>query len=244
MRSFLRVWCAVGTTLLAAPLAGCTADTPPGKTGDLGNGVFSDVCDSDNDPVCDASEVGALLNMPPEVAVEARFSVEYTASPFGDDSGGSVTIEPASDELLTHTEAFGKSFKGIRPGVCAILARRGEQVVDFVHVAIDVVDHVRVDRVNDNGDEPVAGIEALDLVLDGDAALRAYAANDADTPLGGAQGVEWSSSDEAVVDFDSGTGDNEATVRGVGPGTATIVVEIGGVATEIAVTVGAAGGGQ
>lgn len=240
MRSFLRVGCAVGATLLAGTLAGCTASSPPGQTGDLGNGVFSYVCDSDNDPVCDASDVGALLNMPPEVAVSARFSVQYTPSPFGDDSGGSTTIETASDSLLTQTEAFGKSFKGIRPGLCAILARRGDKVVDFVHVRIDAVDHVRVDREGSEDASPVEGVEVLELEVGEDAALRAYGANIDDTPLGGAQASKWTSSDEAVVDFETTTTDNQVNARAIGAGTATITVEIAEKVREISVTVGGA----
>jgi hypothetical protein len=231
----------VGATLLAGPLAGCTGTSPPGQTGDLGNGVFSYVCDSGSDPVCDDADVGALLGMPAQVAVGARFSLQYTPSPFGDDSGGSSTVEPASDALLTQTEAFGKSFKGIRPGLCAILARRGETVLDFVHVRIEPTDHVRVDRVNSNGDVPLAGIDELDLELGQDAALRAYGTNEADTPLGGAQAASWSSSDEAVVDFDTLTDDNEVTVRAMGVGTATLTVEIGDQVAEIPVTVGGEG---
>lgn len=71
MRCFLRVRCAVGATLLAGLLAGCTGVSPPGRTGDLGNGVFSYVCDSGSDPVCSEQTVGDLLTMPAAVAVGA-----------------------------------------------------------------------------------------------------------------------------------------------------------------------------
>jgi hypothetical protein len=240
MRSFLRVGCAVGATLLAGPLAGCTGVSPPGRTGDLGNGVFSYVCDSDADPVCSEQTVGDLLSMPSGVAVGGRFSLQYTPSPFGDDSGGSTLVEPASTALLIQTEAFSSSFEAVKPGVGAILARRGDVVVDFVHLRIEVPEGVRVDRLvlGDDAQPTAEAIEELDMELGTTALLRGYAVDEAGTALGGAQAAGWSSSNEEVVEFESTTDGVQTAVRAAGVGTATLSVSIGDEVAEIEVTVG------
>ncbi|MEJ7733912.1 MAG: Ig-like domain-containing protein [Polyangiaceae bacterium] len=230
----------MGATLLAGLLAGCTGVSPPGRTGDLGNGVFSYVCDSGSDPVCSEQTVGDLLTMPAAVAVGGRFSLQYTSSPFGDDTGGATLVEPASSALLIQTEAFSSSFEGIKPGVGAILARRGDLVVDFVHLRIEAPDAVRVDRVLPGEDvEPTAAsIHELEVEMGSTTLLRGYAVDEAGTALGGAQAVAWTSSNEEVVDFDGGTGGIEAVVRATGAGTATVSVTVGDRVAEVEVTVG------
>jgi hypothetical protein len=230
----------VGATLLAGPLAGCTGVSPPGQTGDLGNGVFSYVCDSGSDPVCSEQTVGDLLTVPAAVAVGARFSLQYTPSPFGDDSGGSTLVEPASTALFIQTEAFSSSFEGIKPGLGAILARRGDLVVDFVHLEIRTPDGVQVDRVTlgDNAEPTAAPIHEIDLEMGLTTLLRGYSVDEAGTALGGAQPVAWISSNEDVVDFVGGADGIEAVIRGAGVGTATVSATIGERVAEVEVTVG------
>ena len=240
MRSFLRAGCAVGATLLAGPLAGCTGISPPGSTGEIRNGVFSYVCDSGNDPVCSKQTVGDLLEMPAAVAVGGRFSLQFTSLPFGNDTGGSTLVEPASSSLLIQTEAFSSSFQAIKPGVGAILARRGELVVDFVHLEIEVPAAVRVDRfvVGDDIEPTAQSISELDLQMGSTSLLRGYAVDEAGTALGGAQAVAWTSSNEDVVDFEGGNTGIEAAVRATGEGTATVSVTVGDNVADVEVTVG------
>ena len=220
----------VGAGVLAALAVGCTGTSGP-SNGELGNGTFAYSCDSDSDPLCDG---GALepATLPEKVAVGARFTLVYTPSLFGDDPGGSTTVEAASPSILKQTETFGASFKGLKPGLCAVLARRGDVVTDFVHVRVSNIDHIQVDAV-DRGE----AITALEVSLGEAVGLRAFAVDETDAVLGGAMQASWTSSDEAVAAFDSLSTDNDVTVRAVGAGTATLRVDLEDQTREIEITV-------
>jgi hypothetical protein len=223
---------------VAALLAtGCNGIVPPGNNGELNNGVFSYECNSDSDAACDGLENGALGAIPGKIAVAGRFTLRYTASPFGDDeNGGSTIVEPASNTLLTQTETFGTTFKALKPGLCAVLARRGDVVADFVHVRIGAVDHLQIDATSEaTGDSDA--VETLDLAAGDEVDLRAFPVDEADEVLAGALSATWSSSDEQVAAFDSLATDNKVKLRALGAGTAVLRVEIEDQAKEISVNV-------
>lgn len=223
--------------VLAAALGlGCTGLTPPGNNGELNNGIFSYSCDSDSDPACDDAEPGVLATMPGKIAVGGRFTLKYTPSPFGDDTGGSAIVEPASKSLLIQTETFASSFKGVKPGLCAVLARRGDVVTDFIHVRIEAIDHLQVDSSSPTAGEE-QGVESIELSAGEVMALRAYPVDEADVLLAGALSATWSSSDVEVVAFETLESDNAVTLQAMGAGTATLRVDVEDISKEISVTV-------
>ena len=229
-------------TLVAALVAvGCNGLVPPGNNGELNNGVFSYACDSDSDPACDGTEPGTLGTIPTKIAVGGRFTLSYTPSPLGDDaSGGSTIVEPVSKTLLTQTETFGSTFKALKPGLCGVLARRGDVVADFVHVRIGAIDHLQIDASGtSSGDSE--GIASLELAEGDEVSLRAFAVDEADEMLAGALSASWSSSDEQVAAFDSLDTDNQVALRALGAGSTTLRVELEDQSKEIEVTVAAGG---
>ena len=232
-------------TFLPIALAGialaATGCTPVGSNGELGNGTFSYQCDSDSDPVCDdTSGFSGDHVLPGAIAVGARFSLRYTPGVVGDDPGGSTTIESASKDIFTQTETFGSSFKGISPGLGAILARRGDAVADFIHLRVTAIDHVQVDALSGPTSITGEGITELQLAVGDEVTLRALPVDEADEILGGALPAIWSSSDEAVGSFATLATDNEVTLRAEAEGSTKLRIELGEQAAEIAVTVGGA----
>jgi hypothetical protein len=223
---------------VAALLAvGCNGLVPPGNNGELNNGVFSYACDSDSDPACDGAEPGTLGTIPSKIAVGGRFTLSYTASPLGDDSsGGSTIVEPVSKSLLTQTETFGSTFKALKPGLCGVLARRGDVVADFVHVRIGAIDHLQIDATSSSSGES-EGIDSLELAEGDEVSLRAFPVDEADEMLAGALSASWTSSDEVVAAFDSTATDNNVALRALAAGTTTLRVEVEDQSREIQVTV-------
>ena len=228
-------WPVRAAAVLAALGLGCTGITPPGNNGELNNGVFSYSCDSDSDPACD-SETGMVQAMPSRIAVGGRFTLTYTPSPFGDDTGGSAIVEPASKALLTQTETFGSSFKALKPGLCAVLARRGDVVTDFIHMRLETVDHLQVDSTSDTAGAQ-EGVESIELSTGEVVKLRAFPVDEADELLAGALSAHWTSSDDLVVAFDDLASDNGVTLQAMGAGTATLQVTVEDLTKEISVTV-------
>jgi hypothetical protein len=82
-------------------------------------------------------------------------------------------VEPASKALLTQTETFGSSFKALKPGLCAVLARRGD-VGDRLHPhALETIDHLQVDSTSDTAGAQ-EGVESIELSTGEVMALRAF----------------------------------------------------------------------
>lgn len=231
---------ALAVALLAA---GCGPIGPStsGTQGELGNGLFSYGCDSDSDPVCDTGD--GAHTMPKAVAVGSRFSVTYTPTSTAEDPQGSATVEPASKELLVQTETFGKSFKAIKPGLGALLARRGQTIVDLIHLRLGAVDHVQIDATRSGDSTTKEGISELVLGSGETAVLRATPVDEADELLGGALACAWTSDDSAVAKVTTIATDNQITVEGGSAGTTTMRLEMGDSKVDLAITVQAAGTG-
>jgi hypothetical protein len=231
---------AMAALALLLPACGPLGADTTGTTGELGNGVFSYLCDSDSDSVCDNGATGAQA-MPKSVALGSRFSVNYSPS---DPTDGSAIVEPVSEDFLTKTDEVASSFKALKAGTAGLLAKRGETVVDLLHLAIKAVDHLQVDATGDTIDGVREGVTALDLPVGRTLRLRALSVDVADEALAGALSCAWSTSDQAVAQVASLETDNEVTLQANAAGSATVRVQIEELAVEIALTVTGGEGGS
>jgi hypothetical protein len=216
--------------------AACQQGGPDGTPGELGKGGFVYRCDSDSDAACDD---GAETHpMPGAVALGSRFSVTF--SPRAGE--GSALVEPASKDFLTTTQSFGSSFKALKPGTVALLARRGDRIVDLIHIQIAPVEHIQVDT------GPVVRPSSLDVtsltLSPGDTAeLRAIPAGNAGEALAGSLSSTWSVADESVASISSLATDNHIVIHGKSAGATTALIEMAEVKAEVRITVtGGAGG--
>lgn len=220
---------------------GCTGiGTPTGTRGELGNGVFSYSCDGPADPMCD--DGGQSHAMPKAVAVGSRFSVTFT--PVGE-GVGSATVEPASKELLVETETLGSSFKALKPGVAALLARRGDTVVDLVHVRISAVEAVHFDLADEGGDAmQIDSITQLSVVAGGSAVVRAVSTNDSGEALAGALSCKWTTADDGLLSIASGdSGDDRIQIDALGSGSTSLHVDLGDLGADLPIEIGLGTGG-
>jgi len=222
---------------LLATACGSLGPSSPGTQGELGNGQFSYGCDSDSDPVCDGGS--GTHPMPKSVAVGGRFSVSYTPSSTSENNQGSAIVEPASEELLVQTESFGSTFKAVKPGLAGLLARRGQTLVDLIHVRLATIDHVQVDRV----DTPAEKISDVELAVGESAQIRGTAVDAADEMLAGALTCAWSVADEKIAAATTLTTDNSITIEGKAVGKTTLHLDMGDMKADLSVSIVAGTGG-
>ena len=176
-------------------------------------------------------------------AVGARFSVTYTPASTADDPQGSATVEPASKELLVQTETFGKSFKAIKPGLGALLARRGQTIVDLIHVRLGTIDHIQIDATGSADPTTKEGITELTLGVGETAVLRATAVDEADEMLAGALACTWTAEETAIAKVTTIATDNQITIEGATAGATTLHLEMGDSKADVALTITAGGSG-
>jgi hypothetical protein len=203
-----------------------------GSPGELNNGVFSYSCVTDSDAVCESNDIplNALTRLPQAFAVGGRFNLAYAGDLPETEDGYeySVVVVPAST-LLVHQDGVAR-FRVADAGEAAMLARGGETVADFIHVHATPVDHLDV-TVDD------AAIASLTLASLSSTSVRALPRDADGITLGGSLGYLWSTSDDAIVTVAAATADNDATLQAIAPGAAIVTVSVGGVVTEIPVTV-------
>jgi len=233
--------CLTLTAIMAISLAACglSNEATPGTVGELGNGLFSYGCASDSDPICDGGSGPQVL--PRRVALASRFSMTYTPS---DATEGSATVESVSEDFLIESNELGAAFKAVHVGTGGLLARRGNTVVDIIHLDIAPVDHVQIDASGDTVGDVQEGVVALTLPIGRTVRLRALAVDQADETLAGALSCRWSSAEEGVARIITLATDNEVTVEAAAVGAAVLRVELEDLTAEVAVTVVDEGGGQ
>lgn len=239
MRTYL-----TATATLAISLAACGSikDPAPGTVGELGNGRFSYGCASDSDPMCDGGS--GPETRPRRVAIASRFLMTYTPT---DETSGSATVVPVSQDFFIESNEFGASFKAIKAGTGGLLARRGDTIVDILHLDITPVVNLQIDASGDTLGAVEEGITALTLPVGRTVRLRALSVDEADETLAGALSCRWSTLDDAVARIVTLATDNEITVEAHAIGVAVLRVEIEDMSAEVALTViggdGGAGGG-
>jgi hypothetical protein len=228
--SRLFLWVAL---LASTTACGSSSSDPPGTPGELGNGVFRYACDDVSDWVCDSGEANTTT-LPDVIAVGSRFRLSFDPS-----AEGSATVTTGSPEFLEKLST--DTFEAKKNGTVSVIAKRGEVVLDFLHLRLSSADTVRVDRT----DATETQLIGLSLAAGETVSLRAFAMDDANDTLAGALGCAWSSSDDTVVKPASDVKDNQVEIRGEGAGNATLSVSLGDQSHDLSITVtpGSGGGG-
>lgn len=225
-----------GLCILALSLSACGDD---GTTAELYNGSFAYSCTSDRDPMCGQGETfmeGALTTMPNSVAVGASFSVVFNPSSSAAQEG-SALVTPVSQELLQKTGGTEAVFKAMRPGFAGLLAMRGSTVVDFIHVQLAKMDHIRIDAGPDPASAVPVDSSSVKIKLDTFYQLRATAVDEDGEDLAGSLSVEWTSDDSAIAEITSSPMTDEITVKGIAFGETKLRVSVEGVITEVPINI-------
>lgn len=209
----------------------------PRTSGELHNGGFTYFCASDDDLACpddwsDASDI------PPAIAVGAHFDLDFSPPVLSSGTPTVTRIQPAAPDILVAEASLDPDTTGFRfeaPGTVAVLAKSGNEVVDFVHVTGARIDHVSIiDRLGNES-------QALSISTSSfGETLKALPRDDHQHTLAGALKYAWASSDESVVSLSEGFQTNEIDLIPNGPGKATITVTVLDQKTTLEVTVGGA----
>ncbi len=217
----------LGLSLVAAAaLAGCG---PFGSPGSLQTGDFGYVCSNSASTIDVACGGGISFpsDVPSPIAIGAHFDIQYSPVLFSSNPVVS-SLAPAAPSMLTtedSLEAGATGFRFTSPGTVAILGRASDgTVVDFVHVSGAALDHV---SVQDSLGEEVTSIT---LPSTSGSSLRAFPQGSENQHLAGGLAYTWTTSDSTVVTVGAaqgfGAASNEVTLVPVGPGKATVTVQI------------------
>lgn len=213
--------------LFAALLGGCLPKTP----GELDNGGFTYFCASDKDLACTHDLFGAS-GVPEAIAINAHFDLRFDP----DGSNNTATLVPAARNVLTTELGLGTNTTGFRftsPGTVAVLAKRGSEVLDFIHVTGAPLDRI---TLSDDFGEPIQK-----LTITGSSFGENVTASPRDelgNILAGALDYTWTSSDESVVSINRRSDPNEASLVPEGNGKAVVTVTVQNQTASIDVTVG------
>lgn len=219
---------------LALFLPACSRDD--GSTGELGNGTFAYGCTSERDPLCSSEDSSASQPMPNSVAAGATFSVFFKAvSSAAQD--GSASIVPVSTDLLVVENSAESAFRAVKPGYAGLLGMRGSTVVDVVHVHSVKPDRIRIDAGPDESGVTHPNTSAIAVGQGELFNLNATPVDEANEALAGSLSYQWTSNDSAIIEIVSSAATDTITVRGGSPGETALRVSVGGMDTEIAVTV-------
>ncbi|MCB9749614.1 MAG: hypothetical protein H6713_06350 [Myxococcales bacterium] len=199
------LWCGL--------LAACTTTGPSGTPtvetpGELGHGEFVYACVESSDPVCRGDDTRPPF--PDCVALGGEFELEYEVF-----EGPDAQVSSLSEEYFQVVAS--SRFRAARVGTAAMLARRADETVDYLHMRIVEPDTIEIRNA-------LTGSPA-DTVLMRTGAKAIFElipiSGDCD-PIGGSLNFTASSSDPSVVTASS-EGTLALTARA--PGEATISVE-------------------
>jgi hypothetical protein len=206
----MRYVCA--SVLLAA---GCDFGDPT-TAGELGNGEFRYICAGANDAACDQNDEAFLF--PEVLAVGGRFALDYEAR-----SGPTARIEPAAPVVLAES---GDVLEFLRAGSSAVLAIRGDAVVDVVHLEAQEIDEAVVTVDVDTSSDRDGVRPQVDLFLDEQAHLTLELRDVIDRLLSGSVDLQWSTSDAAVFEVVSLPTKRDVLIEARGTGAAELILQV------------------
>lgn len=209
----------------------------PRTQGELHNGGFTYFCAGDDDLGC-RDDWSDASDLPPAIVVGAHFDLDFSPPVLRTGTPTVTRIEPAAPGILVSEPSLDPDTTGFRfeaPGTVAVLAKSGDEVVDFVHVTGAPLHHVSI--VDSLGD--VSTSLSISTSSFGET-IKALPRDEQSRTLAGAMKYSWASSDESVVSLSEGFEPNEIDLIPNGPGKATITVTVLDRATSIEVTVGGA----
>ena len=194
-------------------LFGCDLPSDPTVAGELNRGRFEYLCVGETDVSCRDFDMASIF---PEVfAVSGRFSVRF--EPF--DGGPLPRIEPASPRVLSYESAI-LTFE--REGTSAILAARGDALVDYRHLSARPI--VAVQFRNGSAES----ISALVFEDPAPLGLSAVPLDDRGRPLAGALSYQWRVVDESIARLVTSATGREVSVQPLSTGTTALEVSVGG----------------
>jgi hypothetical protein len=215
---------------LALFLGGCSDGSgfpgqprpPVGTPGELGRGNFFYECGGETDPVCDDGDSDYPFDR--DYAVGARFGMS-----FKDDNGLSAQLGSSAPERL---EESSQDFVALTEGKVAVIARRGDRVIDLLHLVLRPVAGVRLET-----EDQAFGGEGIELQVGQIVALRATPRDDNDELIVGGLPTSWQSTEPAIADIYGSDNDNRIEVIANEAGETDIVVVMGEVEERVTITV-------
>jgi hypothetical protein len=216
-------------TVFALPACGVS-----GVRGELGQGVFDYECVDETDLVCE--DFNTELAAGQDIALGAQFSMSARDA----EDGSSLRVDLATSDRL---DDRGRNiFEAIAPGYTAIMAFRGDRLIDLLHVNVAEIGEVRFDVRHQDGEE-IEGVSALNLEVGREATIQAVPLPSTNgIELAGAIGYDWQSSNPTVLSITGSTNDNTVNVQAVGDGSVNLTITMGDATQTL--TVAVAGGGE
>lgn len=196
------------------------------QTGNLGNGSFSYVCVSADDPAC-ANATGGTgttgaspSNFPAAVASGAHFKVTYQAN--DSTQGGDPSLKPVAPEYISALSADG-SLTALKPGIDDLVARSSVNglVFDYTEIVISPISSLAVTSAG----APLP--TTVQLSVSGSERLVASVLGPHNEQLAGGIDYTWTSSDPTIVSLGEGNPTALNDVTGVKAGNATLTVTAG-----------------
>ncbi len=190
--------------------AGC------GTHGELGTGSFDYVCIDKSDVAC--TSIGSLA-LPALIAKGSRARVS-----FRDSNGSAFPVTPAAPRIAS---VVNGDIVFHEAGTVALIADKSEEdVEDFTHVSVAVLDHLSLTAVTMG---PVK--------VGQQAAVNAEPIGPSGQSLAGALAYTWTSADPMIASVSSDPKSRTASVTGVAAGTTTITATAAGATGQFTVTV-------
>jgi hypothetical protein len=195
---------------------------PVGTRGELGNGTFFYECGGATDPVCDDGDSDYPFDR--DYAVGARFGLT-----FEDDNGLGATLSASAPERLDDS---GQDFVALAEGTVAVIARRGDRVIDIIHLELREMADVRLET-----ELQAFGGDTVELEVGQIAALRATPRDADDELIVGGLPTTWQSSAPEIADVYGSDDDNRVEVIANDVGEAEITVMMGDIEKSITISV-------
>jgi hypothetical protein len=220
----------------AATLIACgnpPAGSPEYKQGALGNGGFLFQCD--DSVACDRWSDGNAKDFPSQIATGSTFQLRFVAAQDQGDlvanSQQGTTLRPLAPYVSTGPDGITT----LKPGLGTVMARNaGGSVIDYVTLHILKPDALVVYAAEYKGTSPTP-IESLTMKAADRRSFRTVGQIDKQA-LAGSIRIEWTSSDQSVIDVESYTG-GVVTLIAKKAGTATLTAAGAALTKSVSVTV-------
>ncbi len=212
----------IRTALLlpALLLGGCDGGFDPTQSGELQRGSFEYVCAGSNDAVCDAQLFATRF--PERFAVGGLFTVRFNPN---ETEGPLPRVESAAPDVLRQDDT---RLEFVRPGTVALLALRGDEMIDYVHAQGETVRSLHF--TDDAGGD---GLVETTLTLGEQRRVFVEPRGELGQVLGGTLAYAWSVQDQTVARIQSDTAQRSVTVVGLSPGRVRLVVDADGVSAGL-----------
>lgn len=211
--------------LLLPLLLVCSCDNPePLKTGELDRGQFEYICAGSEDAFCNGF---VATEFPERFALTGRFEIRFDPE---DSDGALPRVDTAAPDLLA---LDAETFEVKQVGTVALLALRGEQMIDFLHIRTS-----EVVSFNVTSERAATGLVELRLESGQADTLTATPWDEGGRVLAGALEYSWASADDSIIELRTSTAARSVGVQAGAVGTTELTVTAGGKTSSFVVIVG------